>query len=126
MCAEGAVVDLSLTERTVESQAVVEVRGEVDVHSAPHLRDRLISTIDSGTRSLVVDLTALGFIDSTGLGALVAARNHADEQHVALRLVCTSERLLKLFRITGLHEVFSIYPTVEAAVGAGSLPSSAS
>ena len=115
-------MDLIVNERDVESQVVVDVCGEVDVHTAARLRDRLIAALDGGTRSLIVDLTQLGFIDSTGLGALVAARNHADEVEAALRLVCSSERLLKLFRITGLHEVFSIYPTIEDAVAAAELP----
>jgi anti-sigma B factor antagonist len=115
-------VDLSVNERTVDSQVVADVRGEVDVHSAAHLRDRLIGVLDSDTDSVVVDLTELGFIDSTGLGALVAARNHAEATGSTLRLVCSSERLLKLFRITGLHEVFAIYPNVDDAVRAGSRP----
>jgi anti-sigma B factor antagonist len=112
-------VDLSLSENTVDSQVIVEVRGEVDVHSAPQLRDRLTKVIDGGNKSVVVDLTRLAFIDSTGLGALVAALNHAKGTDAALRVVCSSERLLKLFRITGLHEVFSIFPTVPLAVAAG-------
>ena len=70
-------MDLSLTENTVDSQTIVQVRGEVDVHSAPQLRDRLTDVIDGGKKSVVVDLSRLDFIDSTGLGALVAALNHA-------------------------------------------------
>ena len=115
-------MDLIVNERAVESQVVVDVRGEVDVHTAARLRDRLIAALDGGTHTLIVDLTQLGFIDSTGLGALVAARNHADQVHASLRLVCSSERLLKLFRITGLHEVFSIYPTMEDAMASAELP----
>jgi anti-sigma B factor antagonist len=118
-----------MTESTVESRVVIDVRGEVDVHSAPQLRDRVISSIDSGSGSLIVDLSHLGFIDSTGLGALVAARNHATDNAATLLLVCSSERLLKLFRITGLHEVFAIYPSLSTALAAdssGSLPSAAS
>ncbi|MGX7681372.1 STAS domain-containing protein [Jatrophihabitans sp. DSM 45814] len=123
----GAVVDLSLSKNTIDDQVVIEVRGEVDLHSATHLRDRLISAIDDGSKIVIVDLTNLGFIDSTGLGALVAARNRAEEKGATLRLACAAERLLKLFRITGLHEVFSIYSSVSEAAGAdatGSLPSS--
>jgi anti-sigma B factor antagonist len=115
-------VDLILSENTIDSQVIVEVRGEVDVHSAPQLRDRLTQVIDGGNKSVVVDLTRLSFIDSTGLGALVAALNHAKGTEAALRVVCSSERVLKLFRITGLDEVFSIYDTVPRAVAAGSGP----
>lgn len=108
-------MNLNLTERAVEPHVIVEVRGEVDVHSAPELHDRLIQVLNSGAASVVVDLSWLSFIDSTGLGALVAARNHANDSGASLRLVCKTERLLKVFRITGLHEVFKIYPTVAQA-----------
>lgn len=117
-------MDLSVSADSATSQAIVEVRGDVDVHSAPQLRDRLTDVIDSGSRLVIVDLSNLDFIDSTGLGALVAVRNHGSETESTLRLVCSSERLLKLFRITGLHEVFDIYDTVPKAVGAGSSASS--
>jgi anti-sigma B factor antagonist len=117
-------VDLSFSENTIESQVIVEVRGEVDVHSAPQLRDRLTEVIDSGQKSVVVDLTRLSFIDSTGLGALVAVLNHAKGTDAALRVACSSERLLKVFRITGLDSVFSIFDSVRLAVAAGSTTSS--
>ena len=109
-------MDLILNERTVDSHEVVEVRGEVDVHSAPQLRDRLIEVIDAGHSRVVVDLSWLQFIDSTGLGALVAGLNHATAAGTTFRLVCKVDRLLKVFRITGLHEVFDIRPTVEQAL----------
>jgi anti-sigma B factor antagonist len=122
-------VDLSLGEHIVDGRLIIEARGEADVHSAGHLRDRLTSRIDAGSKSVILDLSQLGFIDSTGLGALVAARNHAEEHNADLKLVCASERLLKLFRITGLVEVFAIYGSVAQAVQAGTpgaLPSTAS
>jgi anti-sigma B factor antagonist len=68
---------------------------------------------------VVVDLSWLSFIDSTGLGALVAGRNEAQQGGATLRLVCKSERMLKLFRITGLDAVFDIYATVPQAIAAG-------
>jgi anti-sigma B factor antagonist len=109
-------VDLILNERTVDSHEIVEVRGEVDVHSAPQLRDRLTEVIDGPTTSVIVDLSWLQFIDSTGLGALVASLNHANANGTGFRLVCKADRLLKVFRITGLQEVFSIFATVDEAL----------
>lgn len=112
-------MDLSLTENLVGSQLVVGVRGEVDVHSAAQLRDQLFAALDAGNPTVIVDLSKLDFIDSTGLGALVAGRNHAAEVNATLRLVCASERLLKLFRITGLDTVFEIFPTLDTATAPG-------
>ena len=111
-------MDLIMNERAVDSRQVVEVRGEVDVHSAPQLRDRLIEVLDGQPSAIVVDLSWLQFIDSTGLGALVAALNRAKAAGVGFVLVCKTDRLLKVFRITGLHEVFDIRPTVEQALDA--------
>ena len=120
-------MDLEFTESTVDAWMIVHARGEVDLHSASDLSDRLLAAIDNGTPQLVIDLTEIAFIDSTGLGALVAAHNGATERGISMHVVCPSERLLKLFRITGLHEVFAIYPSVAEAVGevSNGMPSAA-
>jgi anti-sigma B factor antagonist len=111
-------MNLGMTVSSIGAQTVLEVRGEVDVHSATQLRDRLLPLVAAG-HPVVVDLTGLSFLDSTGLGVLVAARNQAQEAGAELRLVCTSDRMLKLFRITGLDAVFEIYATLPQAIGAG-------
>jgi anti-sigma B factor antagonist len=110
-------VEISLNSRTVDAATVLEVRGEVDVYSSPTLRDRLIDLLDSGQRTVVVDLSDVGFLDSTGLGTLVAGLKRADELGAALPLVCPQDRILKLFRITGLDAVFAIHASVDAALG---------
>jgi anti-sigma B factor antagonist len=112
-------MNLGLIASSTGAQTVLEVRGEVDVHSATQLQNRLFEIIGSGQRSVVVDLSWLSFLDSTGLGALAAARNQAQQTGAELRLVCRSERMLKLFRITGLDAVFDIYPTVPQAIAGG-------
>ncbi len=94
---------------------VVAVSGEVDVDSAAALRDGLTDLLESGD-SIVVDLTNVDFLDSTGLGALVAARTTAAERGALLPLVCTRQRVLKLFTITGLDGVFQIHPSVPDAL----------
>lgn len=94
---------------------VIAVSGEVDVYSAPALRDRLTELLETGP-SVVVDLTDVSFLDSTGLGALVAARTVAAGQGGALALVCTQQRILKLFTITGLDGVFGIHDSVGDAL----------
>lgn len=99
---------------------VVGVTGEVDVHSAPQLRDGLSAELDSGASTIVVDLSGVDFLDSTGLGALVAARTAAEGRGIALPVVCPSERILKLFSITGLDGVFDIKPSLDAALAAAS------
>ncbi len=95
---------------------VVAVTGEVDVYSAPALKDSLTGLLKGGAHSVVVDLTDVAFLDSTGLGALVEARAATSDAGGALPLVCTQERILKLFKITGLDGVFAIHPTVDEAI----------
>jgi anti-sigma B factor antagonist len=111
------VVELSVSTRGGGAVPVVEVSGEVDVYAAPELRERLTEILTDG-RSVVVDLTEVGFLDSTGLGALVSARTSAAERGASLPLVCTHERILKLFTITGLDGVFTIHSSVDEAVAA--------
>jgi anti-sigma B factor antagonist len=115
----GPPMSLSMTASSAGARTVLEVRGEVDVHTATQLQDRLLALIAAGRQPVVVDLTGLSFLDSTGLGVLVTARNQAQQDGAELRLVCTSDRMLKLFRITGLDAVFEIYATVQEAIGAG-------
>lgn len=97
---------------------VLDVQGEVDVYTAPTLREQLTALVDGGASNLVADLTGTSFIDSTGLGVLVAGQNRAGAAGGALRVVCAQERILKLFRITGLDAVVQIYPSRDEALAA--------
>ncbi len=106
------------SEDTTDHYAVVGVTGEVDVATAPTLRGRLDAAIDRGKPLLVVDLLSVTFIDSTGLGVLIGASKRVDADGGAMRLVVAEPRILKLFEITGLMEVFSVVPSLEEAIGA--------
>jgi anti-sigma B factor antagonist len=90
----------------------------VDVYTAPRLRERLVEIVDGGSRKVVVDLGRVDFLDSTGLGVLVGALKRLRATGGSFGLVCDREPLLKIFRITALDQVFPLYPTVSAAIGA--------
>ena len=111
-----ARVELSVSRQSVGGYPVVAVSGEVDVYSAPALKDSITDLLDSGATTVVVDLSGVAFLDSTGLGALVEARTATSNAGGALPLVCSQERIIKLFTITGLDEVFAIHPSVDEAV----------
>jgi anti-sigma B factor antagonist len=81
------------------------------------LRAALLEAADRANHEIVVDLTQLEFLDSTGLGALIGAHKRAAEHSGSVRLVAHEGQILRLLRITGLLDVFSVYPTVEAALG---------
>jgi anti-sigma B factor antagonist len=108
-------MELSLATRTVAEHTVLEVGGEVDVYTAPRLRERLVELVDSGVRNVVVDLGRVDFLDSTGLGVLVGALKRLRAAGGTFGLVCSKEPLLKIFRITALDQVFPIFGSVEAA-----------
>ncbi|HJQ42438.1 MAG TPA: STAS domain-containing protein [Jatrophihabitantaceae bacterium] len=111
-------MDFSVSQQTVDGLAVVSVRGEIDVYSAPALKDELSSLLQGERPTFVVDLSEVGFLDSTGLGALVSARTSATDAGGRVAVVCDRDRILKLFRITGLDGVFEIFPSVDAATQA--------
>ena len=111
-------MDLSLSTRTEGGSTVVAVGGEIDVYTAPKLRETLIDLVSRGEHDLVVDMEGVDFLDSTGLGVLVGGLKRVRAHDGSLRLVCSQERILKIFRITGLTKVFPIHSSVEEAVAA--------
>jgi anti-sigma B factor antagonist len=116
-------VDISVTSSEGANVTVVSVGGEIDVYTAPILREALDKQIALGHGNLIVDLDDVSFMDSTGLGVLVGRLKRVRGQSGSLRLVCTQERVLKVFKITGLDKVFAIYESlVEARAAATKTP----
>lgn len=111
-------MDLSLQTRQEDDRTVVEVGGEIDVYTAPKLRECITTLVDDGQRQIIVDLDNVEFMDSTGLGVLVGALKRVRTVEGNLDLVCTQERLLKIFRITGLSKVFTIHDSQADALSA--------
>jgi len=109
-------VDLTITSETRGEVTVVHVAGEIDIYTAPVLRERLDEHISAGRHHLVVDLTGVTFMASTGLGVLVGRLKLVRAANGTLRLVCSSERILSVFSITGLDKVFQIFPSVDDAL----------
>lgn len=113
---KGGPVDLEISSASVGALTVVAVAGEVDVYTAPALDEVLSAAIAEGRADLVVDLSGVSFLDSTGLGVLVKALKRAREADGSLAVATESERVLKVFRITGLDLVIPVYATAEEAV----------
>ena len=111
-------MELGLDVRKVDEHSVVDVKGEIDVYTAPKLREKLIELVSEGSDDVVVNLEGVDFLDSTGLGVLVGGLKRVRSHDGELVLVCTKSRILKVFEITGLTKVFSIHDSVDAAVAA--------
>jgi anti-sigma B factor antagonist len=111
-------MELGIDVRRVDSHAVVDVKGEIDVYTAPKLREKLIELVSEGAYDVVVNLEGVDFLDSTGLGVLVGALKRVKAHDGSLALVCTQDKILKIFKITGLTKVFPIHDSVEQAAAA--------
>ena len=109
-------MDLTLATRAEGDRTVVSVAGEIDVYTAPKLREQIVALVDEGHYHLVVDMSGVEFLDSTGLGVLVGGLKKVRAHEGSLDLVCNQDRLLKIFRITGLAKVFVIHESAEAAL----------
>jgi anti-sigma B factor antagonist len=96
---------------------VLAVKGDVDVYTAPRLREKLVELVSAGARLIVVDLGGVEFIDSTGLGVLVGGLKRARSHDGDLGLVCTTPRILKVLELTRLTQVFQISESVDQATG---------
>jgi anti-sigma B factor antagonist len=112
-------VDLSLQTREVDSRTIVAVGGEIDVYTAPKLRDKITELVGQGHHDLVIDMEGVDFLDSTGLGVLVGGLKKVRAHDGSMELICAQDRLLKIFRITGLAKVFVIHETADEALAAG-------
>jgi anti-sigma B factor antagonist len=112
-------VELTLNHRKEGDKTVLEVGGEVDVYTAPKLREKLVELVGEGLYDVVVDMTKVEFLDSTGLGVLVGGLKRVRSHDGSLSLVCNQERILKIFRITGLTKVFPIYDSLDEALQDG-------
>src|SRR6266498_3541889 len=87
----------------------VSVAGEVDLATAPELKEALGEVVSSGAGGVLVDLSKATFIDSTTLGVLMGAVKRLRPAGGSLALVCTDENITKIFEITGLDRVFPIH-----------------
>jgi anti-sigma B factor antagonist len=97
-----------------DDATVVVLRGDLDVATAPDLRTTLVDVIDEGAR-IVIDMQAVEFLDSAGLGILVGGLKRARTRGGDLELVCSNSAVLKPLELTGLDRVFTIHDRRGAA-----------
>lgn len=111
-------VDVSITQTDHGDRTVVHLGGDIDVYTAPIVRESLDKQIREGRTRLVLDLAGVNFLDSTGLGVLVGRLKLVRSRGGDLRLAALPERVRKVFTITGLDKVFQIHADVEEAIEA--------
>lgn len=94
---------------------VIKLAGEVDVYTAPQLKQQMISMLEAGARQILIDLTDVDYFDSTALGVLIGGLKRMRERDGNLSLVCPNARIRRVFEITGLDKIFDIYSSMEEA-----------
>jgi anti-sigma B factor antagonist len=104
------------TEELGNDQYVISLAGEVDLYTAPEFKQQLLEVISQGAKHVVVDFSDTTFIDSTTLGVLVGGVKRLRSSDGQLSLVCSDRNITKIFEITGLDRVFTIYPTRSEAL----------
>jgi anti-sigma B factor antagonist len=104
------------TETLSDDVVVVAVHGEADLHFAPELRDMLDAVIDDGPKRVLVDLSDTVFVDSMGLGVLLAGEKRMRAEGNRLELIVPDPDLRRIFEITMLDRVLLIHPSLEPAI----------
>jgi anti-sigma B factor antagonist len=111
--------EFAITEHPIDAERhVLAVRGEIDLFTAPELKQVLAESIEAGRHRIIVDLTETTFLDSTALGVLIGAVKRLRGRHGALAIVNVDENIAKTFEITGLDQIFTILSTRDEAVEA--------
>ena len=87
---------------------VFELAGELDAYTSEQFREEILSRVDAGLRLAVVDFLNVEYIDSSGLGAMVAALKRISERNGRIYVVCGESQVLKVLHITGLEKVFPV------------------
>jgi len=111
-------VEITFDVTQHEGVPVLAATGEIDVYTAPRLREQLLDLANAGNTTVVVDLTEVSFIDSSGLGVLVSGLKRFREAAGDLLLVVTQPQILKVLDITGHTTVLSIHATTTDALAA--------
>lgn len=101
-------VDCEHVDATV---SVVTLEGEVDIYSSPAFKEALLGCIDHGVERVVIDFSAVTFVDSTALGVLVSGAKRINPRGGGIDIVCTNENIVRILEITGLDRVFTLYAT---------------
>ena len=115
-------MNLKMNTRSIGNEAsIIDLEGEVDVYTAPQLKQQIITLLDGGVKRVVINLSSVEYLDSTALGVLIGGLKRLRERDGTLDLICPNPRIRRIFEITGLDKIFDIYSTeADAAKKAGS------
>jgi anti-sigma B factor antagonist len=105
-------------DRVDDDLAVIRPKGRLNMVAAPRLRSLVSDTVKAGCRRIVVDLSETEFMDSSGLGALIAGLKSARQAGGDLRIACPTEQVATVLKLTNLDRVLRPHTSVAGAFGA--------
>lgn len=109
-------MELEFSESTLSEKSVLlNIVGRLNATSTQKLKTHLKQLVDGNKVELILDMSAVSFIDSSGLAALVSGLKHAREHGGWLKLAAVNQQVASIFKMTLLDRVFELYPTVEEA-----------
>ncbi len=110
-------MNLKMNTRSIDDlMTLIDLEGEIDVYTAPDLKQQIINLLDSGVRHVIVNLTNVEYLDSTALGVLIGGLKRLRERDGTLDLICPNPRIKRIFEITGLDKIFDIFSTEDEAL----------
>ncbi|WP_433331750.1 STAS domain-containing protein [Spirillospora sp. CA-294931] len=112
-------MDFSAEHRRYGDHTIVTLGGEIDVQTSPRLRELLLKLLEDGDRRFVIDLDGVAFLDSTGLGVLVGLMHRLRAVEGSMVFTGANERIRGIFHVTQLSRVFTVYETLDEALGEG-------
>lgn len=111
---------MNITQDNRDNLTVLKLHEErLDAHNSQDFKDYLLRVLEGGSKAVVLDLSAVRFVDSSGLGALLAGHKNAGLKEGRFALSGVQERVQSMFELTRLHRVFEIHPSVEDALAGG-------
>jgi anti-sigma B factor antagonist len=116
------VLPLAVEQTSRDGVDVLLVEGEIDVATAPRLIAALNDAVADAVRSVVIDLTSVGFMDSTGLALLINAHRRLTRRHKGFAVVCPAGPLRRVFELTDMVETLQVCPDRETATTAALAP----
>jgi anti-sigma B factor antagonist len=114
--ATQAVRELDITTEEAGAGVVVALAGEIDLYTCPEFKQELLRVIADGATLVVVDLTKTTFIDSTALGVIIRGVERLKHRDGRLVVVCADPSIVKIFEVTGLNRIFSVYGSRDEAL----------
>lgn len=109
---------MNLEIEEIKNATVLRIKEKrLDAHNSPEFKERILKLLESGHIHLLIDMSEVRFVDSSGLGVLLSGFKNAASLKGGLTLTGLQSQVKSMFELTRLHRVFKIYPTLEEALG---------